>query len=293
VKSELHSLVTRYFSLFVMVHIVTDSTSDVPPDIARDLNITVIPAHVIFDGQSYDDCVTITREEFYQRLDVVKSLPTTAAPSPGAFAEAYQRLGGEIISVHVAGKFSGVLAAALSGAQMVPEAQVTLFDSGSVALGLGWQAILAARAAKDGQPIEQVIRLLESIRPRVRVYAALDTMEFLRRSGRVGWARAMLGQLLSIKPIVEARDGEVFQVERVRTRRSMIQRLKQMAFDLGPLQTLAVQHTRAYDDARAMADEFTTALPDLREPIVVCEATTAIGTHVGPKGLGVIAVVAE
>ncbi len=276
-----------------MIHIVTDSTSDVPPGIARDLDITVIPAHVIFDNQSYDDCVTITREEFYRRLSSSPTLPTTAAPSPGVFAEAYRRIGGEIISVHIAAKFSGVLHAAHSGAEMTPGAQVTLFDSASVAMGLGWQVIVAARAAQAGQSVDRIVRLLESIRPRVRLYAALDTLEYLRKSGRVSWARAMLGQLLNIKPIIEARNGEVLQLERVRTRRNMIQRLKQMTYELGPLQAVAVQHTQAIDDARAIAAEFTQTMPNLREPIPVLEATTAIGTHVGPNGLGVIAVLAE
>ncbi len=275
-----------------MIHIVTDSTSDVPPDVARDLDITVIPAQVIFDDQAYEDCVTIGRDEFYRRLETSKALPTTAAPGPGLFADAYQRLGGEIISIHLAAKFSGMLSAAHAGVQMASEATVTLFDSSSVAMGLGWQVILAARAARAGHSVEQIMRLLESVRPRVRVYAALDTLEFLRKSGRVGWAKAMLGQLLHIKLIVEARDGEVNQLERVRTRRTMLERLKQIAAELGPLQALAVQHTRAYDDARAMADEFQHTLP-IAERIVVCEATTAIGTHVGPKGVGVIAVLAE
>jgi DegV family protein with EDD domain len=275
-----------------MIHIVTDSTSDVPSDIARDLDITVIPAQVIFDDQAYEDCVTIGRDEFYQRLETSKALPTTAAPGPGVFAAAYQRLGGEIISIHVAAKFSAMLSAAHSGAQMTPGAAVTLFDSGSVAMGLGWQAILAARAAQAGRSVEQIMRLLDSIRPRARVYAALDTLEYLRKSGRVGWAKAMLGQLLHIKLIVEARDGEVNQLERVRTRRTALERLKQIAASFGPIQAMAVQHTRAYDEARAMADELQRTLP-IAEPIVVCEATTAVGTHVGPKGVGVIVVLAE
>jgi DegV family protein with EDD domain len=275
-----------------MVHIVTDSTSDVPVDLVRDLDITVVPAHVIFDEESYDDGVTITRDEFYQRLKTADQLPTTSSPSAGEFAEVYRRFDAEVVSIHLAAKLSSLYGTAHAGAQLVPGARVTFFDSGSVAMGLGWQVIAAARAARQGRSVKDILQLLESIRPRVRLYAALDTLEFLRRSGRVGWARAMLGQLLHIKPIIEARDGVVYQVERVRTRRNMIQRLKDLIADLGPLDALAVQHTRAYEDARAMADEFAQT-GRVREPIVVCEATTAIGTHVGPNGLGVIAVRAE
>jgi DegV family protein with EDD domain len=275
-----------------MVHIVTDSTSDIPVDTARELGITVVPAHVIFDEQSYDDGITITRDEFYRRLAHSPRLPTTSAPSPGEFGETYQKIGGEIVSIHVAAAFSSILSSAYAAAQMVPEAQVTLFDSSSLAMGLGWQVILAARAAQAGQPVEQIVSVLEHVRPRVRVYAALDTLEYVRRGGRIGWARAMLGQLLSIKQIIEVRDSEVISLERVRTRHASLDRLKELIYALGPLQALAVQHTRAPDDARNLATELAARIA-LPEPIVICEATTAIGTHVGPNGLGLIAVMAE
>lgn len=275
-----------------MIHIVTDSTADVPAEFVRDLNITVVPAHVIFGEESFDDGVTISRDEFYRRLATTDRLPTTSTPSAGRFAEVYRRLGGEILSIHLPAKLSSLFSTAFAGSQLVPEAQVTLFDTGSLAMGSGWQVIAAARAAQAGHTMAEIVRLLEALRPRVRVYAALDTMDYVRRSGRVSWARAMLGQLLHIKPIIEVRDGEVLSIDRVRTRRSMIERLKQLALALGPVEALAVQHTRAYDDARAIADELAPHFA-LREPVVVCEATTAIGTHVGPNGLGVIAVKAR
>lgn len=272
-----------------MVHIVTDSTSDIPADFVRELDITVVPAHVIFGNDSYDDGVTITREEFYQRLVASSELPTTATPSAGEFAEVYQQLGSDIVSIHLAAKLSSVFSTAHAATQLVPDLNVTLFDSTSLAMGLGWQVIIAARAAQAGQSVAQIIQLLEDTRPRVRVYAGLDTLEYVRRSGRVSWAKAMVSQLLHIKPILEVRDGVVTQLERVRTRRTLQARLKELAHELGPVDSLAVQHTRAYDDARLMADELAAVLP-LREPIVVCEATTTIGTHIGPNGLGIIAV---
>ena len=272
-----------------MIHIVTDSTSDIPPDFVRELDITVVPAHVIFGEVSYDDGVTITRDEFYQRLATSKELPTTATPSAGEFAAVYQRLGGEIVSIHLAAKLSGVFSTAYAGSQLAPEVNVSVFDSGSMAMGLGWQVIAAARAAQAGQSGAQIIERLNGLRPRVRVYAALDTLEYLRRSGRVSWAKAMLGQLLNIKPIVEVKDGVVVQIERVRTRRKMLERLKQIAHELGPVETLAVQHTCALIEARTLAAELTATL-NVRQPIVVCEATTTIGTHIGPNGLGIIAV---
>ena len=276
-----------------MVHIVTDSTADVPDDVARELDITVVPAHILFGTQSYEDGITLSREEFYRRLADSAELPTTSAPSAGEFAEVYQRLGGEIVSIHLAAKLSAIMSAANGGAQLAANARVTLFDTNQVTMGIGWPVIFAARAARQGQPVDQIVQLLERIRPRVRVLAALDTFDYIRRSGRVGWAKAMLGQLLHIKPIVEVRDGEVLSVDRVRTRNKCRERLKQMVLELGRLQALAVLHTRALDAARTMADELAALMPDLREPVLVSEATTTIGTHVGPNGIGVAAVVAE
>jgi DegV family protein with EDD domain len=276
-----------------MISIVTDSTSDIPPDIARELNITAIPVHVIFGEESFDDGVTITREEFYRRLKITKVLPTTSTPSAGEFAETYRRVGGEIISIHVAAKWSSLLSVAQLGAGLAPEAQVTFFDSGKLAMGLGWQVILAARAAQQGQSAAEILQVLQSAKHRVHLFAALDTLEFLRRSGRVNALVARFGELLSIKPIIDVGDGEVSMIDRVRTRHAAIDRVKEMTYELGPLQSLAVLHTSNFETACALADEFAMTVPNLREPIIVCEATTAVGTHVGPNGLGIAAIVAE
>ncbi len=277
----------------IMVSIVTDSTSDIPPDIARELNITVIPAHVIFGEESFDDGVTITREEFYRRLKITKVLPTTSTPSAGEFAEAYRRVGGEIVSVHVAANWSSLLSVAQVGASLVPQAKVAFFDSGKLAMGLGWQVILAARAARAGQSVTEILQVLQNAKHRVHLFAALDTLEFLRRSGRVNALVARFGQLLSIKPIIDVGDGDVTMIDRVRTRHAAIDRVREMTYALGPLQSLAVLHTANSETARALADEFAMTVPHLREPIIVCEATTAVGTHVGPNALGIAAIVAE
>ncbi len=276
-----------------MLRIVTDSTSDIPSELARELDITVVPAHVIFGEESFDDGVTITREEFYRRLSASKVLPTTSTPSAGEFAEVYRRLGGDIVSIHVSPNWSSLFNTAQAGAALAPEAHVTFFDSGKLAMGLGWQVIYAARVAQAGQSLQEVMQVLRSVKPRVHLFAALDTLEFLRRSGRVNALLARFGQLLSIKPIINVEDGEAQLVDRVRTRRNAIERVKQMTYELGPLQSLAVLHTANPNTAHELAAEFKQALPHLVEPIIVCEATTAVGTHVGPNGLGIAAVLAE
>ncbi len=276
-----------------MIHIITDSTSDIPVDIARALNITVTPVHVIFGEQSFDDGVTITREEFYRRLKTSHILPTTSTPSAGEFAEVYEGVGGEIVSIHVAAKWSSLLDTARLGASLAPHAQVTFWDSGKLAMGLGWQVILAARAARQGQSLAGIIQALEEAKRRVHLFAALDTLSYLRRSGRVNPLVARFGQLLSIKPLIDVGDGEVSMAGRARTRHNAIERLKELTYDLGPLQSLAVLHTASYEAAQQLAAEFAQTLPQLREPIIICEATTAVGTHVGPNALGIAAVVAE
>ena len=276
-----------------MIHIVTDSTSDIPPDIARELDITVVPVHVIFGEESFDDGVTITREEFYRRLRLSKVLPTTSTPSAGEFAEVYERLGGEIVSIHLSANWSSLYNTAQVGAGLAPQAQVTFFDSGKLAMGLGWQVIYAARTARHATSVDEIMQTLHNVKPRTHLFAALDTLEFLRRSGRINGLLARFGQLLSIKPIFNVEDGEVQLTDRVRTRRNAIERVKEMTDALGPLQSLAVLHTANLEAARELAAGFEQTIPQLAEPIIVCEATTAVGTHVGPNGLGIAAVVAK
>ena len=280
-----------------MVRIVTDSTSDIPDEFVRELDITIVPAHVIFGAQSYEDGITLSREEFYTRLASANPLPTTSAQSAGDFSQTFrhlrQRGASEVVSIHVAASLSGVQNAARAGAETVPELKVTIFDSEQVTMGLGWQVIEAARAARLGKTVAEIVERMERLKPRVRVFAALDTLEFVRRSGRVGWARAAIGQLLRIKPMVEVRHGEVLSIDRVRTRAHSIERLKELVASQGGLRALTVLHTRALDAAQKLAAEFRALYPALSDPIHVVEATTAIGTHVGPNGLGVACVVAD
>ncbi|HET7087929.1 MAG TPA: DegV family protein [Anaerolineae bacterium] len=280
-----------------MVRIVTDSTADVPEEFVRELDIVVVPVHVIFGTRSYDDGVNLSREEFYARLITADPLPTSSSPSAGEFEVTYRRLRDEgadaVVSVHVAATLSAVQNAAHMGAQAVPDLEVAIVDSGQVSMGLGWQVIEAARAARAGQSIGEILDAVARVRQRVRLFAALDTLEYVRRSGRVGWARAAIGQLLKIKPIVEVRDGAVLSVDRVRTRAHCLARLKELVAGQGALRSLIVLHTRARNAAQALADEFRTLHSSLSDPIYVAEATTAIGTYVGPNGLGVACVVDE
>lgn len=275
-----------------MIHIVTDSTADIPADLCRELDIAVVPAHIIFGMETFEDGITLTRDEFYHRLADASQLPTTSAPSPGEFSEVYQRLGGKIVSIHLASRLSAIYSAAYGASEMTANVSVTVFDTTQLSMGIGWQVIAAARAAKQGQSADQIIKLLEDIRPRIRLFAVLDTLEYLQRSGRVGWLRGFLGQMLHIKPVVQVADGEVNLIDRIRTRHKSIERLKELVLSLGPIESLAILHTHAHADAQTLADDFAKLFPALRESILISEATTTIGSYAGSNALGVAVVVA-
>jgi len=274
------------------VRIVTDSTSDIPADLAGRLGITVVPAYVQVEGQSLRDGVQITRAEFYRRLPGLTRIPTTSVPPAHEFAAAFRSLVGQadaVVAPLVSNKLSGMLNTARLGSREVPEIEVHLVDSTQVAMGLGWQAVVAAEAAAARKGVDEIISLIRQVQPRVRLYALLDTLEYLHRSGRVAWARAAAAQLLNIKPLLEVRQGEVIMIGKVRTRNKAIERLLEMVSDLGPLERLAVVHTQAPD-----VESFRVRLGDLFpvEQIVVSDVGPIVGTHVGPGALGIAAVVA-
>jgi len=273
------------------IAIVTDSTADLPADLCEKYQIHVVPNLVIIDGQTLVDGKDISRDEFYQRLPAMKDPPTTSTASSGEYQQLYQNLldlgADQVISVHVASQLSGIYNAAHTASQEYP-GRVHVQDSQSVSMGLGFQVLAAAEAIAHHASISEVLSLLKDIRSRVRVIAMLDTLEYVRRSGRVSWARARLGGLLQVKPFVEVREGgKVISLGESRTRSKGITRLKELMLGMGELERLAILHTRAETDARQILSEIKNRLPF--EPLIV-NVTTVIGTHVGPNGLGFAAV---
>jgi len=275
------------------VRILTDSTSDVPSEVAARLHITVVPAYVQIGQRSYRDGTGLSREEFYAQLPTMPVVPTTSVPPAHEFATAYRSLtaeADEVIAIVVSTNLSGMYNVAFMGAQEVPELKVHLVDSGQVTMGLGWMVIAAAEAAAGGESAQEILALVEDMKPRVHVYAVLDTLEYLRRSGRVTWARAKAAQMLRIKPIVGVLLGKVGDLGRTRTRRRAIERLVELTHALGPLERLAILHTCAPE-----VEGLRRRLADLCSPrhLLTVVATTIIGAHVGPRGLGVAAVAAR
>ena len=278
------------------VRILTDSTSDIPSELAQRLKITVVPAYIQMGNLSYRDEPTSTgfsREEFYRQLSSMPDVPTTAVPPAQEFAAAYRDLANEaeeLVVIVVSTTLSGMYNVAHLAAQDVPDVQIYIVDSEQVTMGLGWLVIAAAEAAAEGKGGQEILALIENMKPRVHVYAMLDTLEYLRRSGRVRWARARAAQILRIKPIVEVFLGKVRDIGRVRTRQRAIDHLLDRVRALGPLERLAILHTYSPD-----LETFGRRLADLSKTaqLTTVAVTTIIGAHVGPKGLGVATVTAH
>jgi len=274
--------------------IVTDSTSDLPQHIIDEHEIEVVPAVLVLDGQSYADGLGISREEYYTRLPDMKQAPTTAAPSTGDFAERFQKLFDagcdHILSIHAAVELTAIVSVARLAAHDFRE-RITVLDSGSLTLGLGYQVLAAVQAKMDDLSLEGILDAIRSTRQRSKVIAALDTMEYLRRSGRIPGAVAALGGLLRIKPIVELLNGEIKPLGAVRTTRQAGEHIYNALRELGPLERLAILHTNAEHRARQLLDELMqTVSQSIPRDILLVNVTTIIGTHVGPNGLGFAAV---
>lgn len=272
------------------IALVTDSTADIPEALLEQHQIHVVPNLVILNGEELEDGKGISREEFYQRMITMQALPTTATASVGAYTSLYALLlekGADLIlSIHASSLLSGIYNAAQTAAQAFGE-RVKVLDSEQISLGLGFQVLAAAEAIARSVPIGKILEYLSELRQRIHLFAMLDTLEYIRRSGRVSWARARLGTLLQIKPIVELKEGKVLSRGEVRTRQKGIQRLIEIIRGLGALERLAILHTNAESDAQHILEELNPQLP--YSPLVV-NVTTIIGTHVGPNGLGFVAI---
>ncbi len=274
------------------IGIVTDSTSDLPVYLVEENNIQVVPTILILEGKEYADGIGITREEFYNRLPSLRTPPTTAAPSIGDFTTPYETLLTQgcdhIISIHAASQLTTIVNVARQAAKEFPD-KVTCIDSGSLSLGLGFQVLAAAEESETD--LKSALDAISSTRKRLQVSAALDTMEYLKRSGRVPGAVATLGGLLSIKPMIELIDGEVKPIGAVRTTKQADERILNFLLGLGDLERLAILHTNAEPRAKKLLNELMNRVrKSIPRDIFFVNVTAVIGTHLGPNGLGFAAV---
>ncbi len=278
-----------------MIAIVTDSTADLPENVAHEAGIAVIPAILNVGQQSLRDGIDLTREAFYEWLPRMAIAPKTAAPGPGTFMETYEALlhtASHVVSVHVSSKLSGICNAARLAARQVAAQRIHVVDSGQVSMGLGWAVLAAAEAIHTSGTLEGVLHSVSDTLSRVRLYALLNTLEFLAHSGRVNMVQIGLGSLLNLKPIVELREGVISTLSRVRTWSRALADLADRTRSLAPLERLAVIHTHYLEGAHDFLARICGSFPCPPNPLVV-NATPVIGAHVGPHALGIAAVVSK
>jgi len=271
------------------VAIVTDSTVDLTPGLAEELGVTIVPLQVIFGNEAYREGVDITTEEFYERLVKSRPLPTTSAPSVGDFQEVYERLLKEvdsIVSIHIGAKLSGTVQAAQTARQSLAKPErIEIVDSQMISLAMGFVIMDAVEAARGGAKLAVVKAVAESALQRVQVRFMLDTLEYLRRGGRIGHARAYLGTLLSIKPILSLREGELYPEERVRTRARGLERMIQWAVRQQNVKRVAVGHATTPDEAESIRERLAMAFPNVKVHLI--RFGPVLGTHAGPGIVGV------
>ena len=269
------------------VRIVTDSTCDLPAETIARYGIWVIPLYIHVGKQSFLDGVDISREEFYTRLPSFPAHPTTAAPSPDKFRAIYNSLAEEgateVMSIHVSTSLSAVMDVAKIAAQGKTALPVTVYDSRQLSLGTGFLVEKAAWLAAQGCKVSEIIPELNDQIKRTYVFAMLDTMEFLKRSGRVNRIVADLGSLLQIKPIIKMYDG-VASAERVRTSSRALERLVKLLADIGDTERLAIVHSNAPARVAELTHKASHLLPS--NDFLTVEITPVIGTHTGPGVVG-------
>jgi len=271
------------------VKIVTDSTSDLTPEMASKLGITVVPLFVHFGTRAYQDGIDLTTEDFYRKLAKSKTLPRTSTPSPGTFAEAYDKLAqetDEILVITLSSKYSKTYETALQGKEMrKSKCCVEVIDSYSSIMKLGLLCIAAAKAALSGASLADVIGVTRSNMQRVEVRMAFDTLEYLKRGGRIGTAQAFFGSMLRINPILTIKDGYTEAVARTRSRARAIEHLYDFAMSFFHIEEMAVEDATTPDEAQILVERLSARFP--REQIYRTKVSPVVGTHVGPHVLAV------
>ena len=271
------------------VRIVTDSCSDLPPDVALARNIAVVPLYVNAGGETYRDGVELGADRFYELLQSLPDLPTTSQPSAADFAEVYDRLleeGHDVVSIHISSSLSGTYNSACQAREMSKEpARIAVVDSLLAGGTLGLLALEAARLAEQSDDHSEVASEAERRVEGQTGYVMVDTLKYLAKGGRIGKAQAFMGGALQLKPILSVRDGAIHPVERARTKRKAVDRLLSLVRSLAPISRLHVSYTTNPDDSATLRD----ALADLVDPESIVESRfgPVIGTHLGPGAMGV------
>lgn len=271
------------------VKIITDSLSDITDDIIGELDITIVPLTVLFGREAYIDRVTITTEEFYRRLTTQNIFPTTTQPTPQAFTDVYNRLAeetDEILVITLSSKLSGTYQSAMGAIEMMEKkCRVEVIDTETVAMGLGLIVLAAATAARDGMKLDELVNFVHQALPRSHFIVYFDTLKYLAKGGRIGKAQGLLGSMLSIKPILTIKDGEISPVTRLRSQAAGIEYLFNFITSFHRIDALAVEHSTQPETADRLVDRLSVSLPD--KPIIRSVVSPVLGAYAGPNAIAV------
>ncbi|MGA2159044.1 MAG: DegV family protein [Dehalococcoidia bacterium] len=271
-----------------MVKVICDSTGDIR-DLAQEYDISLIPLNVLFGEESYADGVTITPEEFYKRLVTDSRHPTTSAPAPGQFVELYKKLAketDEIVVLTISGGLSATAESAIQAKELIGNlCKVEVVDSLMTCGGLGLLALKAARAAKKGDSLKEIVAMLKDALPRIHAYMIFDTLEYLLKGGRIGRVQAMLGGLLKINPIATLKDGLVTPVARARSRTKAKDMLVQLIKDIPNIEEMFIEDATTTDERQEIEDRIAAFFP--KEKMHATKVSPVIGVHSGPNVLAV------
>jgi DegV family protein with EDD domain len=269
------------------IRVVTDSTCDLPAETIRELKVEVIPLYINVGSRGYLDGIDMTRREFYEQLPDFDPHPTTAAPGVNVYHRAYERAvaqgAAQILSIHISSSLSATVDVARVAAEAFKTVPVTVLDAQQLSLGTGFQVETAASAAAEGLSMPDILALLDEQIARTHVFAALDTLEYLQRSGRMNAAVAGLGKLLRVKPLLRMHAGNP-TAERVRTQERATRRVIQILEEISPLERVALVHTNAPERAQELRLKAEHLLPD--GDLTSADITPVIGANIGPGAVG-------
>ncbi len=272
------------------IKVVTDSTAALPPSLAAELGIVVVPAYVHIGSAVYRDRVDISEDEFYERLQRERAHPYTEPPTPPDFAEIYRKLAGEadaVVSIHISSRLSATCNSALRGKELAEsEVPIEVIDSRLVTMGLGLLAIAAASHAASAEGLPQLVQMVKSTAPRIRMIGMFDTLEYLARGGRIGRARALFASLLNVKPLLTLKDGEVEPAGRVRNRSDGINALLRFARSYPEIEDLAVVYSTTPEEAQSLAGSLAPLVAG--RPVRMARLGPVLGVHGGPGILFVV-----
>jgi fatty acid kinase fatty acid binding subunit len=272
------------------VKIITDSTADLPPEVAQDLGITVVPLSLQFGKETLRDGLDIDANQFFKRLRASRITPTTSAPSPKMFEDVYLQMVREhdaLLSIHISSKLSDTVASAEKGAlPFLGRKKIAVVDSLSASRGLGYLAMAAAEAAKAGASLDELVKLMRTLIPHVYLVFFVETPEYLHRGGRLIKAQAMLGSMLNIKPLLAIEDGEIVPLEKVRTRQRAIEKLCEFTLEFSRVRKMTILHAENEPEVKELIDKIREHLPNAA--IETATYGPILASHVGPDALGVV-----